>query len=182
MRYHNITKDDMLNGDGLRVVLWVSGCSHCCKECHNPITWDPNSGLLFDDAAKAEIFEQLDKDYISGITFSGGDPLHFANRADVAEFMKEIKEKYPHKTIWLYTGSLWDEIYMEDYMQYVDVCVDGEFRIDKKDTKLMWKGSSNQRVIDVKATLEKEAPYVPVLHCENYSKDAFGSNTRMCEV
>lgn len=180
MRYHNITKDDMLNGDGLRVVLWVSGCSHCCKECHNPITWDPNSGLPFDDAAKQEIFEQLDKDYISGITFSGGDPLHFANRGDVAELMKEIKEKYPHKTIWLYTGSLWDEIYMEDYMQYVDVCVDGEFRIDKKDTKLMWKGSSNQRVIDVKATLEKEAPYVPVLHCENYSKDAFGVQERKC--
>ena len=96
--------------------------------------------------------------------------------------MKEIKEKYPHKTIWLYTGSLWDEIYMEDYMQYVDVCVDGEFRIDKKDTKLMWKGSSNQRVIDVKATLEKEAPYVPVLHCENYAKDAFDTNTRMCDA
>ena len=73
MRYHNITKDDMLNGDGLRVVLWVAGCSHCCKECHNPITWDPNGGLDFDQAAKEEIFEELSKDYISGITFSGGD-------------------------------------------------------------------------------------------------------------
>ena len=74
MRYHNITKDDMLNGDGLRVVLWVAGCSHCCKECQNPVTWDPAGGLLFDDAAKQEIFDQLDKSYISGITFSGGDP------------------------------------------------------------------------------------------------------------
>ena len=73
MRYHNITKDDMLNGDGLRVVLWVSGCSHCCKDCQNPITWDPESGLAFDEAAKEEIFEQLGKSYISGITFSGGD-------------------------------------------------------------------------------------------------------------
>lgn len=80
MRYHNITKDDMLNGDGLRVVLWVAGCGHHCKGCQNPITWDPNGGIPFDDAAKAEIFEQLDKDYISGITFSGGDPLHEANR------------------------------------------------------------------------------------------------------
>ena len=71
MRYHNITKDDMLNGDGLRVVLWVAGCGHHCKGCQNPITWDPNGGIPFDDAAKAEIFEQLDKDYISGITFSG---------------------------------------------------------------------------------------------------------------
>ena len=76
MRYHNITKDDMLNGDGLRVVLWVAGCSHHCKGCQNPITWDPDGGIPFDEAAKQEIFEQLDKDYISGITFSGGDPLH----------------------------------------------------------------------------------------------------------
>ena len=72
MRYHNITKDDMLNGDGLRVVLWVAGCGHHCKGCQNPITWDPNGGIPFDDAAKAEIFEQLDKDYISGITFCDG--------------------------------------------------------------------------------------------------------------
>lgn len=83
MRYHNITKDDMLNGDGLRVVLWVAGCSHCCEQCQNPITWDPNGGLLFDEEAKKEIFDQLDKPYISGITFSGGDPLHPANRLDV---------------------------------------------------------------------------------------------------
>ena len=83
MRYHNITKDDMLNGDGLRVVLWVAGCDHCCKECHNPVTWDPNGGLFFDEKAKAEIFEELEKDYISGITFSGGDPLHSANAYEV---------------------------------------------------------------------------------------------------
>ena len=104
MRYHNITKDDMLNGDGLRVVLWVAGCGHHCKGCQNPITWDPNGGIPFDDAAKAEIFEQLDKDYISGITFSGGDPLYEANRADVTE------EEYLHmiylKTSVLIAGSM----------------------------------------------------------------------------
>ena len=93
MRYHNITKDDMLNGDGLRVVLWVAGCDHCCKECHNPVTWDPNGGLFFDEKAKAEIFEELEKDYISGITFSGGDPLHSANAYEVMMLAKEIKEK-----------------------------------------------------------------------------------------
>ena len=75
MRYHNITRDDMLNGDGLRVVLWVAGCNHCCKECQNPVTWDPNGGLPFDQAAKQELFDQLEKSYISGVTFSGGDPL-----------------------------------------------------------------------------------------------------------
>ncbi len=167
MRYHNITKDDMLNGDGLRVVLWVAGCSHCCKDCQNPLTWDPNGGLPFDEAAKEEIFQQLDKDYISGITFSGGDPLHPANRSGVKELMAEIKGKYPGKTIWLYTGFDWETVLRMPLMQYVDVCVDGEFVADMKDTKLRWKGSSNQRVIDVQATLQKEDNTIPVIHCED---------------
>lgn len=155
MRYHNITKDDMLNGDGLRVVLWVAGCSHCCKECHNPVTWDPNGGLLFDDSAKQEVFDELDKDYISGITFSGGDPLHIANAYDVAALAKEIREKYPEKTIWLYTGSLWEEVRHMEIVHYIDVLVDGEFEVDKKNENLHWKGSSNQRVIDVQKSLRE---------------------------
>ena len=150
MRYHNITKDDMLNGDGLRVVLWVAGCTHCCKECQNPLTWDPDGGLPFDEAAREEIFGQLDKPYISGITFSGGDPLHSANRLDVRNFMKEIKSRYP-------------------LMKYVDVLVDGEFIAKLKDNKLLWKGSSNQRVIDVQKTLTQTDPIIPVLHCQNYT-------------
>ena len=169
MRYHNITKDDMLNGDGLRVVLWVSGCSHCCKGCQNPITWDVNSGLLFDDAAKQEIFDQLDKPYISGITFSGGDPLHSANRMDVRTLMAEIKEKYPKNTIWLYTGDVWENVMHYPMMRYVDVLVDGEFMIEKRDVKLMWKGSSNQRVIDVQKSLHQTNPSIPVLYCGDYS-------------
>jgi len=168
MRYHNITKDDMLNGDGLRVVLWVAGCSHCCKECHNPITWDPDGGLLFDDAAKQEIFEQLEQSYISGITFSGGDPLHSANRLDVRNLMSEIREKYPDKTIWLYTGYEWKDVWHYPMMKYVDVVVDGEFKIDLKDTNLLWKGSSNQKVINVQETLKKTDPTVPILHCGDY--------------
>ena len=169
MRYHNITKDDMLNGDGLRVVLWVAGCSHCCKECHNPITWDPDGGLLFDDVAKQEIFEQLDQSYISGITFSGGDPLHSANRLDVRNLMSEIKEKYPDKTIWLYTGYEWKDIWHYPMMKYVDVVVDGEFKIDLKDANLLWKGSSNQKVINVQETLKKTDPVVPILHCGDFA-------------
>ena len=153
MRYHNITKDDMLNGDGLRVVLWVAGCIHCCKGCQNPVTWDPDGGLLFDEAAKEELFDQLEKSYISGITFSGGDPLYVLNQMDVEALSKEIKEKFPDKTIWMYTGSLWEEVSSLPLMQYVDVLVDGEFEIDKLDTQLHWKGSSNQRVIDVQKTL-----------------------------
>lgn len=168
MRYHDITHDDMKNGDGLRVVLWVAGCSHCCKECQNPITWDPAGGLLFDDAAKKEIFDQLDKDYISGITFSGGDPLHAANRLEVRNLMCEIKEKYPNKTIWLYTGDTWENIMHYSCMQYVDVLVDGEFKAELKDVTLKWKGSSNQRVIDVQKSLKSTDPATPVLHCGDY--------------
>lgn len=155
MRYHNITKDDMLNGDGLRVVLWVAGCNHCCRECQNPVTWDPNGGLEFDAAAKQELFDELDKDYVSGITFSGGDPLHLNNAFEVTELAKEIKEKYPNKTIWLYTGSEWKEMKHMKIVQYLDVLVDGEFEVDKKDNDLHWKGSWNQNVIDVQKTLEK---------------------------
>ena len=153
MRYHNITKDDMLNGVGLRVVLWVAGCAHCCKECHNPITWDPNGGLEFDEDAKQEIFEQLKKDYVHGITFSGGDPLHINNAYDVAELAKEIKETFPNKTIWLYTGGLWEEVKHMRVIPYLDVLCDGEFEVDKKDENTHWVGSTNQRVIDVQKTL-----------------------------
>lgn len=174
MRYHNITKDDMLNGDGLRVVLWVAGCEHCCEGCQNPVTWDPNGGLEFDESAKNEIFEQLDKSYISGITFSGGDPLHCANRDGVKQLAKEIKEKYPDKTIWLYTGDVWETAMNYSLIKYVDVLVDGEFEQDKKDATLMWKGSSNQRVIDVQSTLAKADKSVPVLHCGSYDDIPMG--------
>ena len=141
MRYHNITKDDMLNGDGLRVVLWVAGCAHGCPGCHNPITWDPEGGLPFDEEAKQEIFDELDKDYVSGITFSGGDPLHEANVRQVTALAKEIREKYPNKTIWLYTGSLWKEVKDLEIAKYLDVLVDGEFQEEKKDNTLHWKGA-----------------------------------------
>ena len=127
MRYHNITKDDMLNGDGLRVVLWVAGCSHCCKECHNP--------------------------------------LHSANRHTIRGLVEEIRRKYPAKTIWLYTGDLWENILHYPIMKYIDVLVDGEFVQELKNTNLRWRGSSNQRVIDVQQSLKQADPGIPVLHC-----------------
>lgn len=142
----------MLNGDGLRVVLWVSGCSHGCKGCHNQVTWNPDDGLLFDEDARQEIFAELEKDYVNGVTFSGGDPLHEANIKEITDLAGEVKEKYPDKTIWLYTGSVWDEIKDLEVFDYVDVLVDGEFVEEKKDSTLHWKGSSNQMVIDVKNT------------------------------
>ncbi len=154
MRYHNITKDDMLNGDGLRVVLWVSGCEHKCSGCQNPVTWDINEGLEFDDAAKEEIFAELSKDYITGITFSGGDPLHTRNREDVGRLVDEISEKFPDKTIWIYTGYEWQDVKNLPFMNKVDVLVDGRFVKPLLDPKLPWRGSSNQKVIDAKKSLE----------------------------
>ncbi len=154
MRFHNITKDDMLNGDGLRVVLWVAGCSHYCQECQNSVTWDPNGGLPFTEDSKKELFEVLGKSYISGITFSGGDPLYRTNEPEILELAKEIREKFPDKTIWLYTGSTWEQIRDHEIIRYLDILVDGEYVKELRDTQLYWRGSSNQRVIDVKKTLE----------------------------
>ena len=154
MNYHNITKDDMLNGDGLRVVLWVAGCTHHCPGCQNPITWDVAGGLPFDKNAEDELFEALDKPHISGITFSGGDPLHPFNREEVFRLAKKIRERLPHKTIWLYTGYLWEEIRDIPEIKYLDVVAEGKFVMDLLDPKIHWVGSSNQRVIDVQPTLE----------------------------
>ncbi len=153
MRYHNITTDDMLNGDGLRTVLWVAGCTHRCEGCHNPITWDIEGGIPFDEAAEAELFDKLSEDYISGVTFSGGDPLHPQNRDDITRLTTKIKADFPEKTLWLYTGFDWDEIKELDIIPLLDVVVDGRFIKSLLDAKLHWKGSSNQRVIDVKETL-----------------------------
>ena len=153
MKYHNITKHDMLNGEGLRVVLWVSGCEHRCDGCHNKITWDINCGLEFDEAAEQEIFDELSKEYVSGITFSGGDPLHTLNREEIGKLIYKIKERYSDKSIWIYTGYLWEDVCELDFIKEADVLVDGRFVKDMQDRNLFWRGSSNQRVINIKETL-----------------------------
>ena len=178
MNYHNITKDDMLNGSGLRVVLWLSGCSHHCKGCQNPQTWDENSGIPFDEDAKEELFRELSKDYISGITFSGGDPMHENNLDEVLQLIEEIKYKFPNKTIWLYTGYTLGECepFSEngvvnpdefapklqcilrkrwEIIKNIDVLIDGRYKEKLRDISLHWIGSSNQRVIDIKRSLKK---------------------------
>lgn len=150
MNYHNILHDNMLNGEGLRVVLFVSGCSHNCQGCHNPETHDPNSGIPFDQEAKKELFYYLSKDYTKGITFSGGDPLFCANRKEVLELCKEIKESFPDKDIWIYTGytleSLDNET-VEEMKKYNVVLVDGPFIEALKSPDKEWVGSSNQKII-----------------------------------
>lgn len=157
MRYHNITTDDMLNGEGLRTVLWVAGCTHKCPGCQNPITWDPYGGVPFDIYAEAELYSKLYPEHISGVTFSGGDPLHPVNRFEILRLAKEIKESMPNKTIWLYTGYTWEYIvlYFPAILPQLDVVVDGRFIERLKDVNYPWAGSTNQRVIDVRKTLEK---------------------------
>lgn len=156
MKFHNITKDDMLNGDGLRVVLWVSGCSHYCEDCQNKITWDLNVGIDFDEKAKQEIFDELEKDYIKGITFSGGDPLYSSNVQDVLALAQEIRKEYHTKDIWLYTGYTLAQLLQDDselgilrreVLKNIDVLVDGEFEKDKADQNAHWVGSTNQNII-----------------------------------
>lgn len=163
MRYHNITKADMLNGEGLRVVLWVSGCSHQCPGCQNAITWNPDDGLVFDDAAKKEIFDELEHDWCSGITLSGGDPLFLGNRREVAELVVEIRDKFPNKTIWLYTGYRYDELLREKendkdlnmILHHIDVLLDGKFVLKLASEKIHYVGSSNQEIIDVPKSLKE---------------------------
>ena len=155
MNYHNITKDDMLNGDGLRTVLWVSGCNHHCKNCQNPQTWNKDSGIPFDLDTIFEIWKQLDKSYISGITFSGVDHLFPDNLEIVCEISALIKDCHPTKTQWLYTGYKWEEIKDLPIMEYLDVIIDGQYEDSKRDITLKWRGSSNQRVIDVQKSLKQ---------------------------
>ena len=154
MNYHNILHDDMRNGEGLRCVLFVSGCNHKCKGCQNPQTWDPNSGILFDNDAKEEIFDQLSKDYISGLTLSGGDPLYENNLTDILSLVKEVKEKFPEKNIWIYTGYCYDDIKLDpirnEIISYCDVLVDGPYVEQLSDVNYPWAGSSNQCVIKLK--------------------------------
>lgn len=150
MNYHNITKCDLKNGEGIRVVLWVSGCEHKCIGCHNPQTWDKNSGIPFDESAKLEIFEELEKDYVTGLTLSGGDPLFKMNRNEVLDLIIEVKNKFPQKDIWCYTGYKFDEIKDLEHIKYIDVLVDGRFERGLSIPSPKWCGSSNQKVIYLK--------------------------------
>lgn len=173
MNYHNITYPDQNNGDGLRIVLWVAGCEHHCVNCQNQQTWSPQSGIPFDKNAMNEILNELKKDYISGITFSGGDPLHPQNVQNVLKIVDEIRVSYPTKNIWLYTGYTWEQIMhpvitdinseqlkmlqmRKELVSKCDVLIDGRYVDELRDISLHWRGSSNQRVINVQETLKQK--------------------------
>lgn len=171
MNYLKIEHDDVCNGIGIRCTIWFTGCSHKCTGCFNKETWDENSGIEFNIEAKKELFDELSKDYISGITFSGGDPLHKNNIIEVNNIIQEIKKQFPNKTIWLYTGYTWEELSPNTLIRGIDeestihnvraniikscnVVIDGPYIDDLRDITLKWRGSSNQRVIDVQKTLQ----------------------------
>lgn len=178
MNYHDITFDDMLNGEGMRVVLWVSGCSHHCQGCHNPQTWDASSGIPYTPWEEAELFEKLSHKHIRGITFSGGDPLHPHNRDMVGKIAAKVKQL--GKTVWLYTGYTLsfdnsrncflftdEEAGLEPlqlpYLSSIDVLVDGRFseEIRKNDIyhalHVPFRGSSNQRIIDIQKSIQTKS-------------------------
>lgn len=209
MNYHTITYPDQNNGDGLRVVLWLSGCSHHCYNCQNPQTWDANSGIPFDESAKKELFRELDKDYISGLTLTGGDPLFESNLDGVLDLVTEFNKRYnfqkvdsanpckmgvseventdkirlllPNKSIWIYSGYTWNQVMnlvitddfnpsrdellrkRKEIVKQCTVMVDGRYIDAQRNPSKKWAGSDNQRVIDIRKSLEKNKV---VLYCD----------------
>ena len=181
MNYHNITYPDMNNGDGLRVVLWLSGCSHHCYNCQNPQTWDVNSGIPFDESAKEELFRELDKDYISGLTLSGGDPLHEANLDGVLDLVNEIRLSFPNKSIWIYSGYTWNQVMYpiitddfnpsrdellhkrKEIVKQCTVMVDGRYIDSQRNPSKKWAGSNNQRAISIQESIKQGKV---VLYCD----------------
>lgn len=157
MNYHNINHCDMLNGDGIRVSLWVSGCKCKCNGCQNPQTWSFDSGILFDTEALQELYEALNKPYIKGLTLTGGNPLDSA--PEILQICKSVKEKFPNKDIWLYSGYTFEQIQQCEVkmyiLEYVDILVDGPYIEEQRDISLHWVGSSNQRVIDIQKTIQQ---------------------------
>lgn len=153
MNYMEIKPYDIANGEGIRVSLWVAGCEHRCLGCHNPQTWNQSNGQQFCNFDMNNLINMLDNDNIAGITFTGGDPLHTQNREDIYKISENIKQIFPHKTQWLWTGYKWEDIKHLPIMKNLDVLIDGKYEEDKRDITLKWRGSSNQRVIDVQKSL-----------------------------
>ena len=155
MRYLKISNFDTANGLGIGNVLWVSGCSHHCPQCHNPQTWDKNAGEEFTEEVLDNLLDKLKRPFIKRLTLSGGDPLFLGNRDEITNVVRKVKKNFPNIKIWCYTGYLWEEVKDLPCMDYIDVLVDGEFKIDLKDITLPFCGSSNQRIINVKESLKK---------------------------
>ena len=165
MNYGSIHKYDIANGTGIRTSIFVSGCQHACKGCFNPEVWDFEYGNKYTNEVQEDLLNELDKAYIEGLSLLGGEPMHPRNQEDVLQLVIETKKRYPNKNIWCYTGfDFNDDIlnkmvkflpYTRKILENIDVIVDGKFIEDKKDLSLHFRGSSNQRIIDVQKSLKE---------------------------
>ena len=159
MHYGNIKYNDIANGEGVRTTLFVSGCRRHCKNCFNPETWNFNYGKPFDQFVQTQIIESLNPDHIKGLSILGGEPMEPENQEGLLPFIKKVKETYKNKTIWIYTGYVLDKDlvpggrkytdFTDEILQYVDVLVDGPFVEEQKDIRLKFRGSSNQRILNM---------------------------------
>lgn len=153
MNYSVIRNLDIANGPGCRVVIFCSGCPHHCPGCFQPETWDFNYGKEFTEDTLNSILELAKPDYISGLSVLGGEPCNSRNLPEILKLTRKFKEVYPDKTVWLWTGYLFEEVFEDLVDSEIDVVVDGRFVEELKDLKLKYRGSSNQRIIDLKETL-----------------------------
>lgn len=164
MYFSEIKECDIANGPGVRVTVFVSGCTHHCNGCFNEMTWDFQYGREFTKEDMEKIIKLLEPSYIAGLTLLGGEPMEYVNQQGLLPLLRRVKEQYPDKTIWCYTGYLYDRDILDDFcgkweetrelLSYLDVIVDGEFVEAQKDISLRFRGSSNQRIIDVKKSQE----------------------------
>lgn len=165
MNYAEIKQYDVANGTGVRVSIFVSGCTHHCKHCFNEETWDFNYGRPFSETEVDQIVEYLKPDYVAGLSVLGGEPFEPSNQEGLLPLLQAVKKEYPEKDIWCYTGYLFDKQILEDMcrksevtrqmLSCIDILVDGRFVEEKKNLKLRFRGSENQRIIDVKKSLEQ---------------------------
>lgn len=165
MHYADIKKIDIANGEGVRVSLFVSGCTHHCKNCFNREAWDFNYGKEFTEKEEERILNELDHSYVAGLSLLGGEPLELVNQKGLLPLLRKVKEKFPEKNIWCYSGYTFEKDILDkmcksweetpELLSYIDVLVDGKFEEDKKDIKLRFRGSSNQRIIDVQKSLKE---------------------------
>ncbi len=156
MRYNKIRKMDVSNGPGVRVSIFMQGCAFHCKNCFNPETWDFKAGNEFTGDTIEKVLSLADKEYVAGLSILGGEPMHPKNIEGTTMLAKRFKERFPNKTLWVWTGFLFDrDLKDKEVLKYVDVLVDGQYVDELHDFTLKWRGSSNQRVIDIKQSLKK---------------------------
>lgn len=165
MNYADIKDIDIQDGQGIRTSLYVSGCHFHCKECHNKEAWDFSFGKKFDDSAKKRILKNLEKEYIEGLSLLGGEPLELINQQALVPFIREVKEKFPSKDIWCWTGYDFEKdilnnmykkySFTKELLKYIDIIIDGQFEVEKHLVNLKFRGSYNQRMVDVQESLRR---------------------------